>query len=70
LPAWLEVILRGTIVAATYPLLLIALDFYDCRELAFIGRLLTRVLTAPRLRSRRTLQPPQSCTNTPSHLPA
>ena len=43
LPAWLGVIVRGAIVCAAYPLLLIGLGFYDRRELAFVARQLARL---------------------------
>lgn len=43
LPAWLGLIVRGGIVCSVYPLLLIALGFYDRRELAFVARLVTRL---------------------------
>jgi hypothetical protein len=42
MPAWLGLVVRGSIVVAAYPLLLIVLGFYDRRELAFVGRLVTR----------------------------
>jgi hypothetical protein len=42
MPAWLGLLVRGSIVVAAYPLLLIVLGFYDRRELAFVGRLITR----------------------------
>jgi O-antigen/teichoic acid export membrane protein len=50
MPAWLGLLVRGSIVVAVYPLLLIVLGFYDRRELAFVGRLVTR----GRQRSRDT----------------
>lgn len=45
LPAWLGLIVRGAIVCAAYPLLLIALGFYDRRELAFVARQVGRLRT-------------------------
>jgi O-antigen/teichoic acid export membrane protein len=42
MPPWLGLLVRGSVVVATYPLLLIALGFYDRRELAFVGQLLSR----------------------------
>lgn len=42
MPAWLGLLVRGSIVVAAYPLLLVVLGFYDRRELAFVGRLVTR----------------------------
>jgi O-antigen/teichoic acid export membrane protein len=42
MPAWLGLLVRGSIVVAAYPLVLIALGFYDRRELALVGRLVSR----------------------------
>lgn len=43
LPAWLGLLLRGSLVCAAYPLLLIALGFYDRQELAFIATRIGRL---------------------------
>jgi O-antigen/teichoic acid export membrane protein len=43
MPAWLGLLVRGTTVCAAYPLLLVALGFYDRREMAFVARLAAKV---------------------------
>ncbi len=40
LPAWLGLLLRGSLVCAAYPALLLMLGFYHRRELAFVARLI------------------------------
>lgn len=45
LPAWLGLLLRGSLVCAAYPLLLIALGFYDRQELAFVATQVARLRT-------------------------
>jgi hypothetical protein len=51
MPAWLGLLVRGSIVVAAYPLLLVAPGFCDRRELALVGRVVTRA-------RRRAGEPP------------
>lgn len=47
LPAWAGLLLRGALVCLAYPVLLVALGFYDRKELAFISRQVERLRTRP-----------------------
>jgi O-antigen/teichoic acid export membrane protein len=60
-PAWLGVLTRGSLVCGAYPLLLIALGFYDRKELEFLSR------QVQRLRARR---PPKAIADEAARTPA
>jgi O-antigen/teichoic acid export membrane protein len=47
LPSWAGLLLRGSLVCAAYPLLLVALGFYDRRELAVISQQVQRLRARP-----------------------